>query len=57
MEKLLKWVYKNSKVTTNSLITDFAFILPGNAFNAFEEFYKVIHNTYGIYTSSRMHIL
>ena len=47
-KKLMKWVYKNGTVTTQSLITALAFVPPSNAFNAFEELYEVIPNTFGI---------
>ena len=43
-KKLMKWVYKNGTVTTQSLITALAFVPSSNAFNAFE----VIPNTFGI---------
>ena len=47
-KKLMKWVYKNGTVTTQSLITALAFVPPSNAFNAFEELHEVIPNTFGI---------
>ena len=47
-KKLMKRVYKNGTVTTQSLIAALAFVPPRNAFNAFEEWHEVIRNNCGI---------
>ena len=56
-KKLMKWVYKNGTVTTQSLMSAPAFVLPSNAFNVFEQLYEVIRNTCDIAAGIALYFL